>query len=97
MNNTGVQAILEPVRDGQALRDVNSFGPRLRHARRVKNRILAARKNRSLRYEDLVRIGAMMKKAKDFVSLPGWTPGAMTDNANLRARFAPPPEQLTLP
>ena len=36
MNNTGVQAIPEPVPDGQALRDVDSFGPRLRHARRVK-------------------------------------------------------------
>ena len=43
-----------------------------------------------------MRIGAQMKKAKAFVSLPGWTPGAMTDSANLRARFAPPPEQLRL-
>ena len=60
------------------------------------DRIIAARRNRILRYDDLVRIGALMKKAKAFVSLPGWTPGAMTDSANLRARFAPPPEQLSL-
>ena len=59
-------------------------------------RIIAARRTRALRYEDLVRIGALMKKAKAFVSLPGWTPGAMTDSRDLRARFAPPPLQLSL-
>ena len=60
------------------------------------DRIIAARRNRSLRYEDLVRIGAQMKKAKACVSMPGWTPGAMTDSNDLRARFAPPPQQLRL-
>ena len=60
------------------------------------DRILSARRNCALRYEDLARIGALMKKAKAFITAPGWTPGAMTDSANLRARFAPPPEQLTL-
>ena len=60
------------------------------------DRILTARRNRALRYEDLARIGALMKKAKAFITAPGWTPGAMTVSANLRARFAPPPEQLTL-
>ena len=60
------------------------------------DRIIAARRNRALRYEDLVRIGALMKKAKAFVSLPGWTPGAMIDGPDLRARFAPPPAQLRL-
>jgi len=60
------------------------------------DRIIAARRTRALRYEDLVRIGALMKKAKAFVSLPGWTPGAMTDSRDLRARFAPPPLQLSL-
>ncbi|AXC48768.1 putative DNA modification/repair radical SAM protein [Paracoccus suum] len=59
-------------------------------------RIIAARRNRSLGWDDLVRIGALMKRARAFVSLPGWTPGAMTDAADLRARFAPPPEQLAL-
>ena len=63
---------------------------------RTVERILAARRHHTLRYEDLVRIGAQMKKAKAFVTLPGWTPGALTDGANLRARFAPPPQQLSL-
>ena len=59
-------------------------------------RIIAARRNRALRYEDLTRMGALMKKARPFVTLPGWSPGGLTDSADLRARFAPPPEQLRL-
>lgn len=59
-------------------------------------RILSTRRHRHLRYEDLLRMGAMMKKAQPFVVVGGWTPGALTDSATLRARFAPPPEQLSL-
>ena len=60
------------------------------------DRIIAARRNRALRYEDLTRMGALMKKARAFITLPGWSPGGLTDSADLRARFAPPPEQLRL-
>lgn len=63
---------------------------------RTVDRILAARRNGALRYEDLVRIGAQMKKAKAFVALPDWSPGAMTDSSTLRDRFALPPRQLSL-
>ncbi len=49
-----------------------------------------------MRYEDLVRMEALMKKARQFITLPGWSPGGLTDSADLRARFAPPPEQLSL-
>ncbi|MFI0395843.1 putative DNA modification/repair radical SAM protein [Paracoccus jiaweipingae] len=59
-------------------------------------RILAARRSGRLRYADLLRIGAQMGKARPFVVLPDWSPGALTDSAGLRARFAPAPEQLTL-
>ncbi len=59
-------------------------------------RILTTRRHRTLRYEDLVRMGAAMAKARAFVTLGGWSPGALTDSADLRARFAPPPEQLSL-
>lgn len=59
-------------------------------------RILTTRRHRNLRYEDITRIGASMKKARVFVTAGGWSPGALTDSVNLRARFAPPPEQLTL-
>ncbi|MEM9577867.1 MAG: putative DNA modification/repair radical SAM protein [Pseudomonadota bacterium] len=59
-------------------------------------RILSTRRHRRLRYEDLARMGALMKKARPFITADGWTPGALTDSADLRARFAPPPEQLSL-
>jgi len=59
-------------------------------------RILAARRHRRLGWDDLVRIGASMRKARPFVTLPGWSPGRLTDSTDLRARFAPPPEQLSL-
>lgn len=60
------------------------------------DRIIAARRNGVLRFDDLVRIGASMKKARPFINVPGWSPGQLTDSSNLRARFAPPPEQLSL-
>ncbi len=60
------------------------------------NRILAARRNGSLGYDDLRRMGALVTKARPFIVTRDWRPGSLTDEANLRARFAPPPEQLTL-
>jgi putative DNA modification/repair radical SAM protein len=59
-------------------------------------RIIAARRHRTLRYEDIQRMGASLKKARAFIVAAGWTPGALTDSAGLRARFAPSPEQLSL-
>ncbi|WP_323718608.1 putative DNA modification/repair radical SAM protein [Paracoccus aminovorans] len=63
---------------------------------RIVERILAARRDRALRVEDLARMGALVRKARPFIMLPGWSPGALTDAADLRARFAPPPRQLAL-
>lgn len=60
------------------------------------DRIIAARRTKMLRYEDLTRLGAVMKNAKPFISAPGWTPRGLTDSLDLRARFTPPPEQLKL-
>lgn len=60
------------------------------------DRILTARRHRTLRYEDLVRLGAVMKKAAPFVTAQGWQPGAATDAATLAARFAPKAAQLEL-
>lgn len=60
------------------------------------SRILSTRRHRRLRYEDITRMGASMKKARAFVTAEGWSPRGLTDSADLRARFAPPPEQLTL-
>lgn len=59
-------------------------------------RLLAARRHRTVRYEDLMAMGAVMKNAKPFITAAGWSPRGMTDAVALRARFAPPPEQLSL-
>jgi len=59
-------------------------------------RILEARRHRTLRYEDLVRLGCVLRHAQPFIVLPGWRPGSSLDDANLRARFAPRAEQLSL-
>jgi putative DNA modification/repair radical SAM protein len=60
------------------------------------DRILRTRPHRTLRYDDLLRMGASLTKAQPFISLPDWTPGALLDSDGLRARFAPQPEQLSL-
>ncbi len=63
---------------------------------RTVSRILDARRNGPVRYADLLRMGASMSKAKAFVVLPDWHPGGLLDTAELRARFAPAPEQMSL-
>ncbi|MGR3492084.1 MAG: putative DNA modification/repair radical SAM protein [Shimia sp.] len=58
-------------------------------------RILSTRRHRNVRYEDLARMGANMKTARSFITCTGWTTRDL-DAGNLRARFAPPSEQLSL-
>jgi predicted DNA-binding helix-hairpin-helix protein len=60
------------------------------------DRILRTRPHRRLRYDDLLRMGASLKKAQPFITLPDWTPGALLDSEGLRARFAAQPQQLAL-
>lgn len=74
----------------EALLRVPGFGTR------TVERILASRRHRSLRYEDLLRMGAVMGKARAFIQMPGWTPRGLLDDAALRERFVPPPQQLSL-
>ena len=60
------------------------------------SRIIATRRHRGIRYADLRRMGANLKHAKPFIHLIDWTPRGLTDDTNLRARFSPPAEQLSL-
>lgn len=60
------------------------------------NSVLSSRRFRRLRLEDLARFGVSIKKVKAFVVTEGWTPGKLTERPDLRAMFAPQPEQLTL-
>jgi putative DNA modification/repair radical SAM protein len=63
---------------------------------RTVDRILRTRPHRALRYDDLLRMGASLKKAQPFITLRDWSPGALLDSERLRSRFAPEPQQLSL-
>jgi len=60
------------------------------------DRIIATRRHHSLRLDDLARLTASIDKVRPFVETTDWTPGGLTDDARLRAKLAPPPEQLAL-
>ncbi len=59
-------------------------------------RILAARRHRSLRLDDVARLTASVAKVRPFICTIDWRPTLLTDRADLRARLAPPQEQLEL-
>ncbi len=63
---------------------------------RTVDRIISARRLQPLRIADLVRIGALTRKAKPFITVTDWTPGGVLDSASLRQRFMPAPKQLSL-
>ena len=60
------------------------------------DRMLTARKLTRLSLADVKRLARNLEKLKPFVTASDWSPGALTDRADLRDRFAPPPEQLSL-
>jgi putative DNA modification/repair radical SAM protein len=59
-------------------------------------RIVQARRLARLGFGDMLRMGAIMSKAKPFVILKDWHPGKLGDADDLRARFEPAAEQLSL-
>ncbi|WP_137155971.1 putative DNA modification/repair radical SAM protein [Rhizobium sp. FKL33] len=59
-------------------------------------RILTSRRIKSLRYDDLVRLGAVMSKARPFIACVDWNPRGLTDSEGLKAKFQPAPQQLSL-
>lgn len=64
---------------------------------RTVDRLVAARRWHTLRLADLARLRAPLKKILPFIETSDHNPRtAGLDDANLRARFAPPPEQLDL-
>ena len=63
---------------------------------RAVDRIVAARRLGKLRLGDLAKLTASVKKVLPFIVMPDWRPGSLIDSDGLRARFAPPAEQLSL-
>jgi putative DNA modification/repair radical SAM protein len=59
-------------------------------------RILAARRVRQLRADDMLRLHVPLKKVMPFVLLADHHPGATLDAAQLAARLSPPPAQRGL-
>jgi putative DNA modification/repair radical SAM protein len=58
--------------------------------------IVAARRWRRLRLEDVGRLTVSVVKIRPFIAAEGWRPTALTDRIDLKARVAPKREQLEL-
>ena len=59
------------------------------------DRIIAARRHRTLRLDDLARLSGAIRRARPFIITPDWRPLADHTSANLRAALAPQ-RQLSL-
>ncbi len=60
------------------------------------DRILSVRRYRTLRLEDVARLCRGLDKVRPFIVALDWTPGGLTDAADLRARLAPEPAPVQL-
>lgn len=62
------------------------------------DRMISVRRYRTLRLEDIARLCRGIDKVRPFISALDWTPGGLTDAADLRARISPDPapKQLSL-
>ena len=60
------------------------------------NRIVTSRRHHRLRLDDVARLTASIDKVRPFIAAADWSPGGLTDDAKLRQKLAPPPEQLAL-
>ena len=58
---------------------------------------MPARRHRTLRLDDVARLTASIAKVRPFITTLDWTPGALTDADDLKARVTTrTPEQLNL-
>lgn len=61
------------------------------------DKIIAARRQRALRLEDVARLTRSLEKCRPFIVARDWRPAlSLTDDANLRAKLTPAPKQLEL-
>lgn len=59
-------------------------------------RILAARRHKTLRLEDVGRVTVSITKVRPFIVTADWRPTTLTDRADLRSLLVPKQEQLEL-
>jgi putative DNA modification/repair radical SAM protein len=60
------------------------------------DKVIAARRFRRLRLDDVARLTLSVTKVRPFISAADWRPVALTDRADLGARLRPKTEQLEL-
>lgn len=60
------------------------------------NQIVASRRHRTLRLEDVARLTVSLAKVRPFICAADWRPLVLADRADLRALLAPKSEQLEL-
>ena len=60
------------------------------------NRIIASRRHRTLRLDDVAKLTVSIAKVRPFLVAADWRPTLLTDRADLRAMLAPKQEQLEL-
>lgn len=60
------------------------------------NRIIAARRHRVLRLDDIGKLTVSIAKVRPFICALDWRPTALTDRSDLRKMLAPKQEQLEL-
>ncbi|MDO9414228.1 MAG: putative DNA modification/repair radical SAM protein [Pseudolabrys sp.] len=63
---------------------------------RTVDRLIAARRHRTLRLDDLTRLTSAVRRARPFIITPDHRPVQDIDSATLHARFAPKPVQMNL-
>lgn len=63
---------------------------------RAVSSILSARRNRTLRLEDIARLTVSVRKIRPFIVTADWRPTLLTDRADLRTQLVPPAQQLEL-
>ena len=59
-------------------------------------RILASRRHRTLRLDDVARLTASLAKVRPFICALDWRPTMLTDRADLRGLLVRKSEQLEL-
>lgn len=60
------------------------------------NRILASRRHRRLRLDDVARLTTSIKKLRPFLIASDWRPVQLSDQADIRSQMTPTPAQLDL-
>jgi putative DNA modification/repair radical SAM protein len=60
------------------------------------DKLIGVRRYKTLRLEDVGRVTRGLERVRPFLVAADWSPGALTDRADLRARLEPAPQQLSL-